>query len=73
MIITLAQLRKVNAEFRASDQSHLAPINNRFNVTELAIRQCAELRKEVECSGPYEYRMMLGQTISNILNSPSSW
>ena len=39
-------IRQINALFRARDESHLFPVNNRFNATERAIRRLQRLRRE---------------------------
>ena len=59
-------IRKINAYFRATDESHKWPICNKFDVTERAIRH---LRKTGLFNGGYEYFYALETEISNIVNS----
>lgn len=58
--------RKINAHFRAHDESHKWPICNAFDVTERAIRR---LRKMGMYSGGLEYAYALDSEISRIVNS----
>jgi len=66
----LANIRAINKVYRAQDDSHLWPINNRFNATERAIRQA---RKWQADSGQalygLEYCYLLENLISTIVNS----
>lgn len=59
-------IRQINAYFRANDESHKWPINNKFDVTERAIRR---LRKTGMYSGGLEYFYALDAEISKIVNS----
>lgn len=61
--------RIINKLFRAADESHLWPINNRFNVTERAIRWVQDVMKVTgqEYVG-YEYAYMIECRISHIVN-----
>lgn len=69
----LADVRRINAEFRAKDESHLWPICGEFSATERAIRRAARLQR---ASGgcyfgcPKSYRATLEQIISDIVNDP---
>lgn len=62
-------IRQINKLFRQNDESHLWPVQNRFNVTERAIRR---LRKRVlphiGTTGGIEYAQMLDAEISRIVN-----
>lgn len=67
----LANIREINKQFRAQDDSHKWPINGKFNVTERAIRQA---RKIARINGPIyglEYALTLDLLISKIVNDPS--
>lgn len=58
--------RTINAYFRANDTSHQWPINNKFNVTERAIRR---LRNAKMFNGGLEYFLALDAEIGNIVNA----
>lgn len=63
------QTARINAHFRAIDQSHLWPVCNKFDATERAIRRLSALRRS-GC-GPadgIEYVLALDIEISNIVN-----
>lgn len=61
-----ASIRKINSYFRDNDTSHLWPINNRFDVTERAIRR---LRKTGTYNGGLVYYLALDAEISQIVNA----
>lgn len=42
----LAYTRRLNAIYRAADESHKWPICGRFNATERAIRQCRKFARD---------------------------
>lgn len=66
---SLANIRAINRIYRDIDDSHLYPINGRFNATERAIRQ---VRKLAKYNGPFyglEYCYMLESKINEIVNS----
>ena len=68
-----ASIRQLNAEFRKQDESHLYPINNKFNVTERAIRR---VRKLAQACGPIcgsEYVAEMENEISQIVNDERNW
>ena len=58
--------RRINAYFRAHDESHKWPICNKFDVTERAI---SRLRKTGMYSGGLEYFLALDSEIGRIVNS----
>jgi hypothetical protein len=58
-------IRVINAYFRANDESHKWPINNKFNATERAIRR---LRKTGLFHGGLEYFLALEDEISCVVN-----
>jgi hypothetical protein len=65
----MANIRAINKIFRAQDESHLFPINNRFNATERAIRKARDFQKN---NGPVyglEYCYLLETIISEIVNN----
>lgn len=64
----LANIRAINALYRAQDESSLYPINGRFTATERAIRR---VRKFQQASGTIyglEYCYALEGEISRIVN-----
>ena len=65
----LANIRAINKAYRAQDESNLWPINNRFNVTERAIRQVRKLSGEIGGLYGLEYCYALEATMSHIVNS----
>jgi len=64
----LANIRAINKAYRAQDESHLWPINNRFNATNRAIRRIRQLSQYTGGSYGIEYCYMLDEEISNIVN-----
>lgn len=64
----------INRLFRLQDDSHLWPINGRFNVTNRAIKRIQRFTRE---SGYYmlglEYALSLEQEISLIVNDEKNW
>ena len=57
-------IKNINAIYRAQDESHLFPINNKFNATERAIRQ---VRKH-DHNGGLEYCYLIENMLSTIVN-----
>lgn len=69
--LTLSDIRTVNKEFRDCDDSHLWPINGRFNVTKRCINRLRHLRRQGLVVDDIEsYRAMLDELISLVVNSP---
>jgi hypothetical protein len=65
------ELTEINKLFRKNDDSHLWPINGRFNATERAIRRIQKKRREgLVIDDGLEYAEALKQEISNIVNDP---
>lgn len=65
--------RDINKVFRAADESHLWPINRRFNATERAIRRLRRrCRKGLCLNGGYEYALALDAEISSVVNDPKN-
>lgn len=62
-------IRQINALFRAQDTSYLFPVNNRFNVTDRAIRRLQRLRRECPIAPGVEYALALDEEISRIVNA----
>ena len=62
--------KEINALFRSHDESHLFPINGRFNVTKRAIRKLQKLSREGNfvADGGFEYATQLDHMISEIVN-----
>lgn len=60
----------INKAFRAADESHLWPINNRFDATERAIRAVQRFMREsgVDLTG-LEYAYALEAELSRIVNA----
>lgn len=60
----------INRAFREADQSHLWPINNRFNATERAIRSVQRfMRESGEDMTGLEYALALDEELSRIVNA----
>lgn len=73
-MITRAEIVAVNREFRQNDQSHLWPIRNKFSVAERAIRQARSYLSEgVGCDSVEEYRALLDDLESSIVNDERNW
>ena len=64
----------INKMFMEQDDSHLWPINNKFNVTKRAIKMAQRWQKEsgVELVG-LEYAMFIDAEITRIVNNESNW
>ena len=67
--LTLKDIRRINKEFRLKDDSHLYPINGRFNATERAIRRLRKYQRQgLVIDSAYSYEASLEGEISNIVN-----
>ena len=69
-----ANIRAINKLYRTQDESHLWPIQGRFNVTERAIRKFN--REYAKYNGPLyglEYCYCLESIISEIVNNSNNW
>ena len=64
----LANIRAINALYRAQDESHLWPICDRFNATERAIRKARKYMRDGGAVYGYEYAMMIDRILSDIVN-----
>ena len=64
-----ANIAAINRLFRRQDESHLWPINGRFDATERAIRRLRRLAREGACIEPgLEYALALDAENSTIVN-----
>lgn len=61
----IANIRAINKLYRAQDEIHLWPINNRFNVTERAIRK---IRRQGLAVYGLEYCYCLESIMSEVVN-----
>jgi hypothetical protein len=60
----------INKHFRRQNQSHLYPVNGRFDATERAIRRIRRLERDGLCLGDgLEYALALDAEISAIVNA----
>ena len=57
----------INKAFRAADESHLWPINNRFNATERAIRAVRRFMRDAGELTGLEYAYALEAELSRIV------
>ena len=64
-----ANIAKINRSYRAQDESHLYPINNRFDATERAIRKARKFQRESGAVYGLEYSLLLDSILSDIVNS----
>lgn len=69
----IANIRAINKLYRAQDNSYLWPINNRFNVTERAIRQSRKFQQMSDAIYGLEYCYHLETLISQIINDERNW
>ena len=60
-------IRQINTYFRANDQSHMWPINGKFDATERAIRRLRKLGAHP--NGGHEYFLALEGEISRIIDN----
>lgn len=65
----VANIRAINKIYRSQDESHLYPINNKFNATERAIRRVRKLTRSSGAIYGIEYCYALESELSNIVNS----
>ena len=64
----LANIRAINALYRAQDESNCYPINGRFNATERAIRRVRKFQQATGAIYGLEYCYALEGEISRIVN-----
>lgn len=67
----IQSIKAINKLFRDQDESHLFPINGKFNATNRAIRQASQYQREYGAVYGLEYALLLDNLISNIVNSPN--
>lgn len=61
---------EINRLFRAQDDSHLFPVNNRFDATERAIRRVRKFNQAGGyCSVGLEYAYAIDSELSHIVNN----
>lgn len=73
-MLTKEEIIAVNREMRQNDESHLWPICGKFSVAERSIRQARNyLREGVGCDSAEEYRALLDDLESAIVNDESNW
>ena len=63
-----ANIAMINRLFARQDESHLWPINGRFDATQRAIRRLRRMRTEVEINPGLEYALALDAEISRVVN-----
>ena len=64
-----AEIAYINNAYLKVDDSHLYPINGKFNATKRAIGRLRKVRKDIPMQG-LEYCLALENEISNIVNDP---
>jgi len=69
----VSNVRAINRLFREQDESHLFPINGRFNVTERAIRRVRTLARHNGALAGLEYAYAIDWEISEIVNDEKNW
>jgi hypothetical protein len=62
----------INYVYRQMNESHLWPINNKFDVTERAIRKIRKQEQFTEKSYGLEYCLALENEISDIVNNENN-
>jgi hypothetical protein len=67
-------IENINRTFRQTDESHLWPINGKFNATERAIRKVRKsVRAGLFINDPESYRAILEDEITRIVNDERNW
>ena len=64
----IANIKAINKLYREQDESHLYPINGRFNATERAIRKARDFQRGSGAVYGLEYAYLLDEIISKIVN-----
>ena len=67
----LANIRAINKQYRAQDDSHLWPILGKFNATNRAIRKARDFRRLYGTILGLEYCYLLEGIMSEIVNDPN--
>ena len=65
----LANIAFINNAYRIQDESHLYPVNGRFDATERAIRKARKFQREAGPVYGLEYSLLLDGLLSEIVNS----
>ncbi len=65
---TTKEIRKINKDLRAKDDSHLWPICSRFNATDRAINRVRRFMRDYGAMTPLEYQYAIEHEISKIVN-----
>jgi hypothetical protein len=60
------EIRRINREMRAKDESYKWPVCGRFNATDRAIKQATRIRQMTGEDG--DYQQLLENLISDIVN-----
>ncbi len=68
--LTRSDVILINRFYRQTDESHLYPVRNRFNVTERAIRKVRAYSQATEIDTPQAYFDWVETVISEIVNDP---
>lgn len=63
-----ANIAAINKAYRLQDQSHLWPINNKFNLTNRAIRKAAQICRQTAPSYGLEYCYLIESFINEYIN-----
>ncbi len=67
--LNIKSLRKINKLMRLRDESHLYPINNRYNVTDRSINHYRRyLNNAIGCTTNLEYALTIENLISQYVN-----
>ena len=61
-------IKAINRLYRNQDESHLYPINGRFDATERAIRKARAFQRDSGAVYGLEYCYLLEELLSNIVN-----
>lgn len=64
-----SNIKEINRLYRRQDESHLFPINGRFDATERAIRKARAFQRDSGAVYGLEYCYLLEELLSNIVNS----
>jgi hypothetical protein len=64
-----ANITYINRAYRCQDESHLYPINGRFDATERAIRKARQFQKEAGPVYGLEYSLLIDSLLGEIVNA----
>jgi hypothetical protein len=69
-----ANIVAINRLFREQDESHMWPVNSRFNITDRAIRHAQKFQRESGCTlYGLEYAYFLDEEMGRIVNDERNW